>query len=621
MVEYGTAEQTLRRAEDAVHAGTARIAAAARRQRAPRLVPIEGQPPNLLRMPPGCAFAPRCRYRMPICDQPVPLYDFGDGHVARCFLYDERAQRPAPLESRRRPPTIALEADRERRRALVEVRDLYKYFPIHAGLMSRHVGDVKAVDGIDFTIRAGRDARARRRVGFGQDDDRARCSCGCCRRPRARSLSTARTCSRLNRGELRRLRKEMQIIFQDPYASLNPRMTVGDIVGEPLRDPRHHATGKEAERARQRAARAGRACSPITPTAIRTSSPAASASASASRARSRSIRSSSSADEPVSALDVSIQAQVINLLQDLQEQLGLTYLFIAHDLSVVRHISNRVAVMYVGKIVELADRDALYAEPAAPVHAGAALGDPDSRSRCSSTGASASSSPATFPRRSIRRRAAAFTPAARSRSTAAGSRCRRFDEYEPGTARRAIGSKSTAAKRPDLTLAALRIENGRSHRDRSFGIALLPRVKLSSCGRPSCVSPALLLALAPVFLRAACGFCVLARLLARRSCVRLLALLLACAFLTRRLAHFLRAPSCAGLATSCARLLTAGLACACDFLADRFALFLRVPPSLRRPFFRPLDGLFATAVCGGSCDGALCDGALGAPSASCAAHR
>ena len=158
----------------------------------------------------------------------------------------------------------------------------------------------------------------------------------------------------------------MQIIFQDPYASLNPRMTVGSIIGEALVIHKLAKTQARARGAGRRTCSRRWASAPTTSAATRTSSRAASASASASRARSRVSPKLIVADEPVSALDVSIQAQVINLLEDLQKQFNLTYLFIAHDLSVVEHISTRVAVMYLGKIVEIAPAKELYTNPKHP---------------------------------------------------------------------------------------------------------------------------------------------------------------------------------------------------------------------------------------------------------------
>ena len=156
----------------------------------------------------------------------------------------------------------------------------------------------------------------------------------------------------------------MQIIFQDPFASLNPRMTAGDIVGEPLWCTAWRRARKSG--AGRRTVRAGRLAAGPDAATIRTSSPAASASASASRARWRSGPKLIVCDEPVSALDVSIQAQVINLLIDLQREHGFSYLFIAHDLAVVAHISHRVAVMYLGRIVEIADKAELFANPRHP---------------------------------------------------------------------------------------------------------------------------------------------------------------------------------------------------------------------------------------------------------------
>ena len=246
---------------------------------------------------------------------------------------------------------------------LIEVRDLYKYFPINAGVFSRHVGDVKAVDGVDFTIKRGETLGLVGESGSGKTTA-GRVVLRLLEATKGQVLFEGRDVGKLGREEVRKLRKEMQIIFQDPYASLNPRMTVGDIVSEPLRI-HGLATGKDAEaRVQELLKLVG-----LQPYHANRYPHEFSGGQRQRVGIARSLAVSPKfivADEPVSALDVSIQAQVINLLQDLQQQFGLTYLFIAHDLSVVRHISTRVAVMYVGKIVEIADRDDLYTNPLHP---------------------------------------------------------------------------------------------------------------------------------------------------------------------------------------------------------------------------------------------------------------
>jgi len=246
---------------------------------------------------------------------------------------------------------------------LVEVRDLYKYFPITAGVFSRHVGDVRAVDGIDFTIRRGETLGLVGESGSGKTTA-GRVVLRLLPATKGEVFFDGRDVQLLGREDVRKLRKEMQIIFQDPYASLNPRMTVGDIVGEPLRI-HALARGKDAEMRVQELLR----LVGLQPYHANRYPHEFSGGQRQRIGIARALAVNPKfivADEPVSALDVSIQAQVINLLQDLQAQLGLTFLFIAHDLSVVRHISTRVAVMYVGKIVEIADRDDLYENPLHP---------------------------------------------------------------------------------------------------------------------------------------------------------------------------------------------------------------------------------------------------------------
>jgi len=246
---------------------------------------------------------------------------------------------------------------------LLEVRDLYKYFPIHAGLLSRHVGDVKAVDGVNFTIMPGETLGLVGESGSGKTTI-GRLILKLLAVSKGKVLFEGRDVTLMKRSDVRKLRKEMQIIFQDPYASLNPRMTVGDIVGEPLKIHKI-ATGKAAEaRVQELLKLVG-----LRPYHANRYPHEFSGGQRQRIGIARALAVDPKfivCDEPVSALDVSIQAQVINLLEDLQEKLGLTYLFIAHDLSIVRHISTRVAVMYVGKIVELADNNDLYEHPTHP---------------------------------------------------------------------------------------------------------------------------------------------------------------------------------------------------------------------------------------------------------------
>jgi oligopeptide transport system ATP-binding protein len=246
---------------------------------------------------------------------------------------------------------------------LVEAKELYKYFPIHAGLMSRHIADVRAVDGVSFTIREGETLGLVGESGSGKTTI-GRLLLRLLPVTKGEIVFEDRNVLAMNHNEIRHLRRSVQIIFQDPFASLNPRMSIGEIIAEPLRI-HHLATGKGVDdRVRELLGLVGLQANHANryPHEFSGGQRQRVGIARALAVQPRFIV----CDEPVSALDVSIQAQVINLLEDLQAQFHLTYLFIAHDLSVVRHISTRVAVMYVGKIVELADREELYQEPLHP---------------------------------------------------------------------------------------------------------------------------------------------------------------------------------------------------------------------------------------------------------------
>jgi oligopeptide transport system ATP-binding protein len=253
--------------------------------------------------------------------------------------------------------------DAKDNRTLVKVRDLKMYFPIRRGLLQRHVGDVKAVDGLNFDIYAGETLGLVGESGCGKSTTgRAILQLY---KPTEGTVEVAgKELTQLHGEDLRKQRRQMQMIFQDPYASLNPRMTVGSIVSEPMEVHNIGTKSERLERVRELLKVVG-----LNPYFINRYPHEFSGGQRQRIGVARALAVNPSfivCDEPISALDVSIQAQVINLLEDLQEQFKLTYLFIAHDLSVVRHISDRIAVMYLGKIMELADRDELYANPMHP---------------------------------------------------------------------------------------------------------------------------------------------------------------------------------------------------------------------------------------------------------------
>ena len=253
---------------------------------------------------------------------------------------------------------------------LLEVTDLKKHYPVRSGILRRAVGTVHAVDGVSFTLGVGETLGMVGESGCGKSTV-ARAILRLVEPTGGSIRLNGSDITHLGKATLRPHRRSMQIIFQDPFASLNPRMTAGDIVGEPLERAWPRLRRQEA-RAGRRTVRSGRLAAGPDATIIRISFPAASASASASRARCRLGPSLIVCDEPVSALDVSIQAQVINLLIDLQRKHDFSYLFIAHDLAVVAHISHRVAVMYLGRIVEIADKTRAVRQPPPSLHAGAA---------------------------------------------------------------------------------------------------------------------------------------------------------------------------------------------------------------------------------------------------------
>jgi len=247
---------------------------------------------------------------------------------------------------------------------LLDVRNLKVHFPVSAGLIiQRKIADVKAVDGITFQVRKGETLGLVGESGCGKSTT-GRAILQLYRPTEGEVKFGQIELTKLHGNELRRMRRQMQMIFQDPYASLNPRMSVGAIIGEPLAI---HGLAKGAAR-KERVADLMRIVG-LNPYYLNRYPHEFSGGQRQRIGVARALAVEPEfivCDEPVSALDVSIQAQIINLLQDLQDQFGLTYLFIAHDLSVVRHISDRVAVMYLGKLMELTSRDELYDNPLHP---------------------------------------------------------------------------------------------------------------------------------------------------------------------------------------------------------------------------------------------------------------
>ncbi|MBV8911569.1 MAG: ABC transporter ATP-binding protein [Acetobacteraceae bacterium] len=323
-----------------------------------RLDPIPGQPPTPALLPPGCAFHPRCaigRDRTACRTADPALRPVTHTQFAACHFADERERIRVETAHRPRAGGIGEE--------LLEVQRLTVHYPLRSPILRRRVGAVRAVDGVDLAVRAGETVGLVGESGCGKTTT-GRAIMGLIRPSAGQLRVQGRDVAGLSRRALRPVRRHVQYVFQDPYSSLNPALTVGEIIAEPMRIHGLYAELGGARRVatlldlvglpRAAAGRYAREFSGGQKQRI-------------GIARALALRPQLLIlDEPVAALDVSIQAQVVNLLQDLQAELGLAYLFIAHDLSVVRHISDRVAVMYLGRIVEESDTETLYSRPAHP---------------------------------------------------------------------------------------------------------------------------------------------------------------------------------------------------------------------------------------------------------------
>ncbi|MEU8108851.1 ABC transporter ATP-binding protein [Nonomuraea muscovyensis] len=330
------------------------------------LVPIEGNPPSPAALPPGCPFAPRCPMHIDSCDEEEPpLTPIGGGRHVACIRSREIEHKgltgadvfPVPVI----PPSDVVRVPREQRPTVLELDGLVRHYPLMKGaVFKRRVGTVHAVDGISFDIAEGETLALVGESGCGKTTTLQQIMR--LEPPQSgRVVVLGKDSSRLDRAARKSLRGDLQIVFQDPMAALDPRMPVGDIIAEPLRAHGHKDVAarvtelltlvglapEHAERYPQRFSGGQRQRIGI--------------------ARALALDPKLLVlDEPVSALDVSIQAGVINLLEKLKNTLGLSYLFVAHDLAVVRHLADRVAVMYLGKIAEIGAVANVYDRPAHP---------------------------------------------------------------------------------------------------------------------------------------------------------------------------------------------------------------------------------------------------------------
>jgi peptide/nickel transport system ATP-binding protein len=334
------------------------------------LTPIEGVPPSLVDLPPGCPFAPRCPMRVQTCVEIEPalaaMPASGPGHLSACHRSGEIEARglgsldvfPAPPV-----PAPAAEISRGTSPAVLAVRDLVKAYPLIKGtLLRRTIGSVHAVDGVTFDIREGETLGLVGESGCGKTTTIMEILS--LAPPGSGSVEVlGRDTSRLGAGERLAIRRNLQVVFQDPMASLDPRLPVGDILSEPM-DAHGIPLSERAGRVRELLELVG-----LQPEHANRY-PLAFSGGQRQRigiARALALQPKLVVlDEPVSALDVSIRAGVINLLEALKSRLQLSYLFVAHDLSVVRHVADRVAVMYLGRLVEIGDIDEVFDRPAHP---------------------------------------------------------------------------------------------------------------------------------------------------------------------------------------------------------------------------------------------------------------
>jgi peptide/nickel transport system ATP-binding protein len=325
-----------------------------------RLTTVDGAPPDPLNQPSGCRFAPRCGFRQPVCDEHPQLLEIGPDRLARCWL---AAESGSGFVAKARVPPAAAPFSAQTITPIMEVKGLVKHFRLRAGLLARpHI--VHALDDVDLIINRGEVMGVVGESGCGKST-LARALLRLYKPDRGSIRFDGQEIADASSAAMRPVRRRLQMVFQNPYASLNPRMTVGDILAEPLR---YHGLTRDDQDTRRRVAELlglvglGSATTGRYPHEF-----SGGQRQRISIARALAVQPDFIvADEPISALDVNIQAQIVNLMIDLRERFGLTYLFIAHDLAVVRHICDRVMVLHLGQVAEIAPADDLFAAPLHP---------------------------------------------------------------------------------------------------------------------------------------------------------------------------------------------------------------------------------------------------------------
>ena len=322
------------------------------------LIPIDGLPPVPSQRPEYCPFYARCEYRCDKCLRHTDgtLKETRPGHYSACCLtQEELAQKEEELSHKHYGDSPERHPDE---RLCLEVRDVRKYFPVYKGLMKRKVGEVKAIEDISFALHRGETLGVVGESGCGKTT-LARCIMRMYEPDEGQIIFEGKDVAHASDKELRPYRPKVSMIFQDPFSSLDPRQNAGSIVGESLRI---HRLVKGPEEYQKRVDELFRKVG-LDPALKERVAHEFSGGQRQRIGIARALSSNPSliiCDEPISALDVSIQAQIINLLEQIQAELGISYIFIAHDLAVVKHISDRILVMYLGRIMEIAPCDELY---------------------------------------------------------------------------------------------------------------------------------------------------------------------------------------------------------------------------------------------------------------------